>query len=65
MKEYSEMAAHEIENRLAARWSDTPRTPAWVAWASAVGIVGLAIAPDATVAVLLVVGLVSVWRAVR
>jgi len=60
---------HQAEHIYAARASGAPardaRPAPWAMWASSVGIVGLAIAPDATVAVLLVVGLISVWRAFR
>lgn len=56
-----DMQPWEIENAKAVH--DARRPLPWVAWFSAVAILGLAVVPDATVAVLLVVGLVSVWRA--
>ena len=60
---------HQAEHIYAARASGAPardaRPAPWVIWASFVGIVGLAVAPDATVAVFSAVALVSVWRAFR
>ena len=57
------MTTAEIENARAAQGWSPPRP--WVVWASFVGIIGLAVAPDATVVVLTAVALASVWRALR
>ena len=59
----SEMQRWERENARAVRDWSPPRP--WIIWASLVGIVGLGIAPDATVLVLTAVALASVWRALR